>query len=276
MMRLKRGLVPLFCLTVAVALLFGRGFIPHGGGLPAFSAMKKPAEGEMITLHYHERPPYYMTGPLGVYGICVDPVKQAFSRAKIPFRWEKTPAKRQLDIVKSNQSKDCLIGWFKNPEREKFAKYSHFIYQDKPTIALARADNDKIISNRPLDETLVNSDLVLLRKNGYSYGSFIDTKITRLIPRQEMTNAENIGMLKMIYSRGADYFFISEEEASSLTATSGLLETDFKFIRFTDIPKGNKRYLLFSKQVADEVIEKINFALKTLATTTPGSTENDE
>lgn len=275
MMRLKRGLVPLFCLTVAVALLFGRGFIPYGRGLPAFSAMKKPAEGEMITLHYHERPPYYMTGPLGVYGICVDPVKLAFSRAKIPFRWEKTPAKRQLDIVKSNQSKDCLIGWFKNPEREKFAKYSHFIYQDKPTIALARADNDKIISNGPLDRTLLNSDLVLLRKNGYSYGPFIDTKIT-LTPRQEMTNAENIGMLKMIHSKGADYFFISEEEATALITTSGLLETDFKFIRFTDIPKGNKRYLLFSKQVADEVIGKINFALKQLATTTPGSTENYE
>jgi polar amino acid transport system substrate-binding protein len=275
MMRFKRGLVPLFCLTVAVALLFGRGFIPHGGGLPVFSAMEKPADGEMITLHYHERPPYYMTGPLGVYGLCVDPVKLAFNRAKIPFRWEKTPAKRQLDIVKSNRSKDCLIGWFKNPEREKFAKYSHFVYQDKPTIALARADNDKIISNRPLDETLVNSDLVLLRKNGYSYGPFIDTKIT-LIPRQEMTNAENIGMLKMIHSRGADYFFISEEEATALIATSGLLKTDFKFIRFTDIPKGNKRYLLFSKHVADEVIGKINSALKKLATTNPESTENYE
>ena len=53
--------------------------------------MEKPAEGEMIILHYYERPPYYMTGPLG---------------------------------------------------------------------------------------TLLNSDLVLLRKNGYSYGPFINTKIT--------------------------------------------------------------------------------------------------
>ena len=262
MMRFKSGLIPLFCLTVAVALLFGRGFIPHGGGLPAFSAMEKPADGEMITLHYNERPPYYMTGSLGVYGLCVDPVKLAFNRAKIPFRWEKTPAKRQLDIVKSNRSKDCLIGWFKNSEREKFAKYSHFIYQDKPTIALARMDNDNIISNGTLDGTLLNSDLVFLRKNGYSYGPLIDTKITRLTPRQEMTNAENIGMLKMIHSKRVDYFFISEEEATALIATSGLLKTDFKFIRFTDIPKGNKRYLLFSKQVADEVIEKINSALK--------------
>ncbi len=180
MIRVEKGLIPLLCLALAVALLFGRGFIPHGGESPPFLTMETLADG-VITLHYHERPPYYMTGPLGVYGLCVDPAKLAFNRANIPFRWEKTPAKRQLDIIKENRSKDCIIGWFKNPDREKFAKYSHVIYQDKPTIALARADNYNIISNGPLEETLLNSDLVLRK--------------------------------------------------------------------FTDIPKGNNRYLLFSKQV---------------------------
>ena len=178
------------------------------------------------------------------------------------FRWEKTPAKRQLNILKENRSRACLIGWFKNLEREKFARYSHPIYRDKSFIALGRADNPQLISNGALDATLLNSGLVLLRKNGYSYGKLLDTMILKLGPRQKMTSAENIGMLKIIHSGGADYFFISEEEAMQLILTSGLLKTDFKTIRFSNMPGGNKRYLLFSKQVENQVIDQINSAIK--------------
>ncbi|MBU0970171.1 MAG: hypothetical protein KKC20_05965 [Proteobacteria bacterium] len=261
MMRFKGGRVPFLCLGIAVALLFGRGFIPHGEPSSVPLALEKPADG-VITIHYHERPPYYMTGPLGVYGLCADPVKRAFHQANIPFRWEKTPAKRQLDILRENRSRACLIGWFKNSEREKFARYSHPIYQDKPFIALARADNPQLISNGPIEEILLNPDLVLLRKNTYSYGKLLDTMILKLGPRQRRTSAENIGMLKIIHSGGADYFFISEEEATQLPVTSGLLKTDFKTIRFFNMPGGNKRYLLFSKQVENQVIDQINWAIK--------------
>ena len=187
-----------------------------------------------------------------------------YVHAGIRFKWEKTPAARQLDILKANKSKDCLIGWFKNPDREKFAKYSDFIYQDKPTIALARSDNPKIQSGLSIESVLSNAELILLVKSGYSYGQFIDSKINRLFPRQMVTESENLGMLRMVHSGRADYFFISEEEAMVLSASSGLLKSDFQFIRFSDVPPGNKRYLLFSQKVDDEVITKINQALKNI------------
>ena len=254
-----KGALPSLCLSLALALLFGRGMIPHGKGASFSPVMAAPGDGA-ITIHYHERPPYYMTGSLGVYGLCVDPVKRAFDTANIPCRWEKTPANRQLDILKENRSRACFIGWFKNSEREKFAGYSLPIYQDKPFIALARADNHQLMSDFTLEEILVNPDLVLLRKNGYSYGSFVDTLMINA-PRQKMTSAENIGMLKILHSGGADYFFISEEEATHLIDTSGLIKENFKYIRFTNMPGGNKRYLLFSQQVESQVIEKINAAI---------------
>ncbi len=213
-------------------------------------------------MHYHERPPYYITGSLDVYGLCVDPVKFAFKKAGIALSWEKTPANRQLDIIRSNRSNDCIIGWFKNIEREKYARFSHYIYQDLPAIALARSDNNNILSNQTLEEILSNPDLVLLKKRGYSYGNFIDTKISKLNPNQVITSAKNIGMLEMIYSKRADYFFISKEEALNLTVSSGLSDRLFKFIHFSDMPQGNKRYLLFSHKVDEQVIEKINTTLK--------------
>jgi polar amino acid transport system substrate-binding protein len=257
-------LIPFLCFAIAIIVLYARVFIPHDLS-PSSTNIKKPVSmisDAVITIHYHERAPYYSTGPLGVYGICSNPTRLAFKKAGITFRWEKTPASRQLEILKANKSKVCLIGWFKNPEREKFAKYSSFIYQDKPTIAIARADNYNMRSGRLLEEIFQNDKLTVLRKNGYSYGTFVDGKISELNPNQLMTNSENIEMLKMIHSRRADYFFISEEEANELVTTSGLLRMEFKFIKFKNMPDGNKRYLLFSKSVNETVIKKINTAIK--------------
>ncbi len=263
MLKFKGALIPVLCLVVAVAVLFGKSFVSRDRSSSPGPIAPKPAPAkDIITLHYHERPPYYVTGPLGVYGLCADPAKRVFKKAGIPFRWEKTPAKRQLDILRGNSSRDCLIGWFKNPEREKFAKYSLYIYLDKPAVALTLTGNRSMISGRMLKETFLNDNLTLLRKNSYSYGRFIDAKIAEFNPMQEITNAENIGMLKMIHSGRADYFFISEEEAAVLTTSSGLPKSDFKYIRFSNMPEGNKRYLLFSKKVEDEVIDKINAAIR--------------
>lgn len=256
-------LVPLLCLVFAVAVLYARPYIaewvsPHPPEPPVLESERAEAA---VTVHYHERPPYYVTGPLGVYGLCVDPVKKAFLAAGIRVNWVKTPASRQLDLLKFNGPDTCIIGWFKNKDREKFAVYSHYIYQDRPTVVLTRADNPHLVSRRPLAETLGNRAMVLLRKQGYSYGQFIDDMIGKYRPNQKTTTAENIGMLKIIHEGLADYFFISEEEAMDLVQTSGLLAEDFKLVHFVDVPAGNTRYLLFSKKMDKDIIEKVNAAI---------------
>jgi polar amino acid transport system substrate-binding protein len=256
-------LIPVLCLIFAVAVLYARPDIgnwvsPHPQEPPVLEDGRREAA---VTIHYHERPPYYVTGPLGVYGLCVDPVKKAFLAAGIPVKWVKTPAARQLDLLKFNGPDTCIIGWFKNPEREKIAVYSHYIYQDRPTVALARSDNSHLVSRRPLAEILENHAMVLLRKQGYSYGRFVDDMIDQYRPNQKTTTAENIGMLNIIHKGLADYFFISEEEALDLVQTSGLLAQDFKLVRFVDVPAGNRRYLMYSKKMDKDIIEKVNAAI---------------
>ncbi len=263
--KIKSGilLIPLLCLIAAVVLVYAKpyisGRIQHPLTVPV---LKGNGPEKAVTIHYHERPPYYVTGPLGVYGLCVDPVKKAFFAADIALKWVKTPTVRQLGILKRDAKNNAFIGWFKNPVREKIAVFSPYIYQDMPTIALARADNPHMLSGRPLAETVKKTDLILLRKKGYSYGKFIDDMIAAYNPKQEITTAENIGMLKIIHAGLADYFFISEEEARELIRTSGLLPDDFACIRFTDVPGGNKRYLLFSRSTDQQIIEKINTAIQ--------------
>lgn len=211
-----------------------------------------------IIIHYHERHPYYVSQGKGVGGIIGDRITFVFEQAGIPLAWKKTPAKRQLDIIKKNSGREGAAGWFKTPKRETFAKFSRPIYQDRPTIALARADQDLIQSDLPLADTLANRRLRLLRKNGYIYGGFIDRLIDQLQPNQTVTFADNVSMLKMIHTQRVDYLFIAQEEADDLLTQAGLPASDFKKITFTDMPEGNRRYILFSRQVEDSTIDRLN------------------
>jgi ABC-type amino acid transport substrate-binding protein len=217
-----------------------------------------PYAGGRITIHYHERHPYYVSHGKSVGGIVGDRINFVFNQAGIPLAWQQTPAIRQLDIIKKNARREGAAGWFRTPEREAFAKFSRPIYRDRPTIAIVRADQQSIRSGGTLGDTLSNRQLVLLRKDGYSYGGFIDRQLETYKPSQLVTSADNQGMLRMLHARRVDYFFIAEEEAHGLLSHSGLPASDFKTITFTDMPGGNRRYILFSRRVESSTIDRLD------------------
>jgi len=254
------------CMAAIAAALYARTAIypsapSHTNPVVQQAGKDKYSVGRII-IHYHERHPYYISQGKGVGGIIGDRITFVFEQAGIPLAWQKTPAKRQLDIIKKNSRREGAAGWFKTPERETFAKFSQPIYQDRPTIALAMADQDLIQSGGTLAGTLANQRLRLLRKDGYSYGAFIDQQIDRFRPDLTETLADNTGMLKMIHSRRVDYFFIAREEADDLLARAGLPASDFKKIAFTDMPEGNRRYILFTRQVEDSTIDRLNQVIR--------------
>lgn len=221
-----------------------------------------PTYDNLITLHYNERPPYLVTTNDGVSGLTGDPTITIFEKSHIPFRWEQTPSKRQIYVLQQNKGRDCLVGWFKNAEREKFAKYTLPIYRDKPQVALARADNMMLPASSSVREVFTNSQLVLLVKDGYSYGDFLDGKIKQYNPIRTVTTDENSEMLKMVYARRADYFLIAPEEADGLIKSSNYDIQDFKLVHFTDITNGEYRYILCSMKVEDTIIDRINSAIR--------------
>jgi len=219
------------------------------------------ADCSVISVHYNERVPYLITTIDGIEGLTASPAALTFKKAGIPFIWKKTPTKRQMVVLKDNGGCDCLVGWFKNPDREKFAKYTHHIYQDNPQIALARSDNGRIRNSASVDSILSDPELILSVKAGYSYGKFLDSKITQHRPVIDRSAGENINMLRKIYHGRNDYLFISLEEADALIEFSGLPKKDFKYITFSDMPAGEKRYILCSQKVSDEIIDKMNIAI---------------
>lgn len=233
---------------------------------PAFSIMpaEKHSEQAAIVVHFHQRRPFYMSDGDKVHGLVIDPIALAFTTAGIPHVWQETPAKRQLDIIERNEDESCAAGWFKTPERETYARYTLPIYQDKPFVAIARADNEYLGETETLDRVLRERRLQLLVKEGYSYGRFIDEKLKALDPRRITTTAENQNILRMIENYRADYSFMTEEEARDFMLSPEVKAANFKLVRFSDIPAGSKRYIICSRKVGEDFIARLDKAIRSL------------
>ncbi len=248
------------------AVLFERALIYSQKTLSRVpkSAASEPtrAPAKTLVVYYHERRPYYVTTRQQVHGLIADRVNWVFKEAGIAFEWQKTPAKREIEMIRDNAQQACAAGWFKTPAREALGHFTLPIYLDGPTMAIARADNDQIQSGKPLADTLTNYHLRLLRKDGYAYGRFIDEGVKRYAPRVIVTSVDNLGMVKMIHSHRADYFFMAREEVEDLILCSGLPVKDFKSIQFSDMPPGDKRYLICSRRVDEMTRLRINHAIK--------------
>ena len=254
------------CLAAAIALLFVRSHLPAPplpGSDNAPRVERPPVQEALtaLTIHYHERVPYYITRADGVHGLCADPVREAVSRAGVAVTWQRTPPRRQLLIVRENQRPAAILGWFKTAERERFARFSRPIYRDRPAIALIRAEAPPVPSGEPLADLLTHPALTLLRKDSYSYGAYVDRLIETREPRQVITTAGNRSMLRMLHAGRADYLFIAAEEADALIALAGLPADAFVKCHFSDMPSGNARYLMYSLKVSPVLVARIDSAL---------------
>jgi hypothetical protein len=213
-----------------------------------------------LRVHYHERPPYYAETKGGVAGLCATPVACAFKAAGIPYQWTQTPPKRQLHLLKQNPGQDCIVGWFKTREREQFARYSTAIYRDQPMVALVRREDPRLPERCTVAELLSVPDIIMLSRPGYSYGSLVDSAVVRIAPRRMDSGVDSSEWLSILYSHRIDFLFIAPEEAQYLLSRTQLPTDVFRCLPLTDMPPGNHRYLLFSRAVPPEVVDRFNAA----------------
>jgi polar amino acid transport system substrate-binding protein len=66
----------------------------------------------------------------------------------------------------------------------------------------------------------------------------------------------------MLAKERMTYLLVAPEEISTLITSNKLNTADFTVFRLADIPAGNKRYIMCSKGVDQEVIDKINLSIQ--------------
>lgn len=261
---MKNFILLLFFLVAVLLILVMRGQVYDQLEIPSEPLVNQTDDGEItnpLQLHFHERRPFYVKYKDNVYGLVAGPVGRILEQADIEFEWVETPAGRQLEIIRKDASPICAVGWFKTPQRQRYAKFSLPVYQDRKLVAVTRNDNDRMNAEEDLERVFSDRRLRLLVKSGYSYGAYISKKLELLEPWMIDTTADNVGMLEMIKDMRADYCFMSEEEAYDLLVNSSLDRSAFKIIQFRDVPEGSKRYLLCSRNVDEATMDRINSAI---------------
>jgi polar amino acid transport system substrate-binding protein len=215
-----------------------------------------------IYLYYDDRPPYLKSSHNGVYGLTATPAAEAFRAAGLNFKWKRTVANEQFPSLKNNEGKDCLIGATsiltqgENQTQEKYAQFTYPIYTDKPQVALSRKDNP--IKADTLDELFSNIKKVMLVKEAYSYGQYVDQMVKKNKPKRLMLAIDAAEMLLALDRRKADYMLIAPEEIEKTFEEAGLNLDDFNTHLLSDIPSGEQHNILCSMKVSGETIQKLN------------------
>jgi uncharacterized protein (TIGR02285 family) len=216
------------------------------------------ARADDIVLLYNERPPYIVAQPDGsVTGLVADAAAHALTKAGIAYRWVETPTIRQFDAVKADTGTVCAVGWYKNPERESFARFSVPLHHDLPPVILGRAD-DARLRGRTVDSLFSDKSLHLIVKVGYSYGPVLDAKLVELNPTAEAVTQEAAGMATIIGASHADYMIFTREEGEYIIRQPELASSKLALYDVDGMPEGENRYLVCSHKVPESTLATLS------------------
>lgn len=231
----------------------------HTLAIASVTLISGGATAEDIQLYYSERPPYYSARNGEVHGLLADVAATALKSAGIPFVWVEMPPTRQFELLKRKQAYSCIVGAYITPERVAYARFTRPIYQNRPTIALGRANDARLAKIEGVEALLRDPNLVLLVKKSYSYGAFLDDLIAKLNPRIYMTTVESDTMFRQIGGSRADYMFMAAEEGEyAMTTPEG---AELFTYTVPGMPGGSVRYLMCSVAVPESIIERIDASL---------------
>jgi uncharacterized protein (TIGR02285 family) len=231
------------------------------GPLAAASTATALAEEPPLTVAWREKPPYYYFENGVAKGFMLERARQIFAAAGVPARFVNEPQKRIWANFKHGVQHYCSISWYRLPEREAVAQYSVALHADQPHAVLAvPAVAARVKSHPNLKSLLADKSLTLAVIDGVSYGPELDALIAGSENRVMRRTVETAAMFRMLALGRADYLFVDREDWNYLRNRLPELQS-LVLLDFADMPPGLKRYLVCSRDVPAETMERLNRAI---------------
>ena len=246
------------------ALLMGMGRI-FAAILPlAFAVLGgQTVQAGQLVIGFIERPAYSWQQDGQAAGLFVDIARGVLTRAGIDHQFQALPPKRMLKSVEEGREEICVLGNFKTPEREAYAVFTKQIYQNKPIgILISRDRIEAFAPYKTLADLTGSSTLRLGYIDGFSYGSAVDAFVARMTGTKISRGTTQTGMVSMLASGRFDYMFADQEEYEALAGAAKISPESVRLLTFPDVPEGNRRYLMCSKAVPRQTIDRINAAIQ--------------
>ncbi|MDE1715822.1 transporter substrate-binding domain-containing protein [Chromobacterium amazonense] len=217
-----------------------------------------------LYLYYYDRPPFHFTTSDGsVSGFVANITEDILNQAGIPYVWRQVPAVRILNVLRQDGDISCSPGWYKTLEREKLYNFSLPIYEGKPLVAVTRVDF-RVPEVTTAVKIFSIPGINIVYKKGMVTGEYLDGILSKVpINQIHIVTLEEAGKLKMIQAGHFDLTLLTAEEADYYKNNSELF-VNLKIIKMTDVPGGDKRFILCNKAVPAAIMEKINATIKHL------------
>ncbi|WP_319761001.1 transporter substrate-binding domain-containing protein [Maridesulfovibrio sp.] len=244
---LKRLFTATSCIVITLSTLF---------------ILRSVAFADHLTVGYIELPPYYYTNSQQKpEGFLLNLTQRIMNKAGCDCSYVSMPSKRILHTLKKKRA-FASIGWFKTPQREKYAKFSLSIYENKPIVVLLRQeDHEAFAKYSTLEKLLKENKFKTGLIAGHSMGGYIDYLLKKYSRAVHLLSGTTEQLVKMLHDGHIDFCLLAPVEIAKIIKKSSYKEDDFYFMSMKDIIKGNTRHLIFSKDVSNDTISKINAAI---------------
>lgn len=217
-----------------------------------------------ITVAWRENPPYNYTEQGVEKGFLLARGKQIFAQAHVPARFVVEPTKRIWAKFRIGTPAYCSLGRYRLPEREPIMQYSLPIHLDPPRIVLLSASAARQAHKYgKVTELLADPSLSLGMSDGGSFGTEIDEMLKSAATKVERRTVESPLMMKLL---GADRisFVFADRYAWHYLKQHDPAAQDIVAREFPDMPAGQKRYLVCSKDISPEVMHRLNAVIKAM------------
>ncbi len=218
-----------------------------------------------LAIEYRDKPPYSYTEAGRPAGFLMERTMRLLKRAGIEAHYAEVPVRRTLLNLQGNQTAMCSPGLYKIPEREAYARFSLPIHRDRPHVVLAHGGVATQIRAMPrLTQLFSDPALQPGLLEGVSYGQQLDQLLTTTARPAIRAQLTPLQLARMVGMKRVDYMLIDEEDLAWLRRDPDFSQLPLVRIEFTDMPRGQLRYLACSQQVPAQVLDRLNQAIREL------------
>lgn len=243
-------------------------------GCVALSSVGHAAHAESppaLTIEYRDKPPYSYTDNGHPAGFLMERVQRLLKRAGLKAQFVEVPVRRTLLRLQADQAALCSPGLYKLPEREVYARFTLPIHRDRPHVVLAHASVAAQIRALPrLSQLFADATLQPGRVDGVSYGKALDQGLAGAARPPLLAQLNPLQLARMVAAKRADYMLIDEEDLGWLRKEPEFAALPLVRVEFSDMPRGELRYIACSAQVPSTTLERLNQAIRELLPETAG------
>lgn len=218
---------------------------------------------QAVRMMFREKPPYSYTENGVQKGFLLEYTNKITKQAGVAATFEVLPTKRIFAELEANTEAICTFGWYKTPDRERYAQFTAPIVTDRPHIVLASSASAKTIKkHKTLKSLFADPQRTMTIVEGTSYGTALDTMLGTSKTTMDRTTGSPIQAALKVAAQRVEFMLIDQDDFEHLLATEPSFRTaKLVKITFPDMPAGLKRYLLCSQQVPQDVIKRFNAAI---------------